>query len=65
MASIKSAIRNAVNKSQERYIVKSVHLSKMEDPQTLGGHHTVWVELSVTPRKPNNPWRIKSNSGVL
>ena len=48
---LKQAIKKAVNFAQDRYVVKQVHVSRMEDPQMLSGHHTVWVELSVTPRK--------------
>lgn len=49
--SIKQAIKTAVNRVQEKFVVKSVHVSRMEDPQTLGGEHTVWVELSVKLKK--------------
>ena len=48
---LKQAIKKAVNFSQDKYVVKQVHISKIEDPQMMSGHHTVWVELSVTPRK--------------
>lgn len=47
MSTIKKAIRDAINGSQDKWRVKKVWPITVDEPQYMEGSHTMLIEISV------------------